>query len=143
MIRLATEKDAEQLLLLNEAFNGKGLTTSDDIKESLSHNLREVVVVAEEKGIVAGFVCVQIKSSFCYQGDLAEITEVFVAPEYRRKKLASKMLAYAEEYCKSQYRIHDFALLTGRGNHAAQALYRLQGYQEEEEMFMTKTEGRE
>lgn len=138
MIRLATEKDAEQLLLLNEAFNGKGLTTPDDIKQSLSQNPREVVVVAEEGETVAGFVCVQIKRSFCYQDDFAEITEVFVAPEYRRRKLAGKMLAYAEEYCMRQYQIHEFALLTGRDNHAAQALYRSRGYREEDEMFMTK-----
>lgn len=143
MIRLAMEKDAEELLLLNEAFNGKGLATVESIKKSLLENPQEVVVVAEENGTIAGFVCVQIKKSFCYQDDLAEITEVFVAQEYRRRKIAGKMVAYAEEYCMQQYRVHDFALLTGKENDAAQALYRARGYQEEDEIFMTKVEGRE
>jgi hypothetical protein len=61
MIRLATADDAEQLFLLNEQFNGKNETILDNIKESLSNNKQELVVVAEESGILIGFVCVQIK----------------------------------------------------------------------------------
>ena len=47
MIRLAITEDAEQLFLLNEQFNGKDET------------------VAEEGDILVGFVCIQIKKSFC------------------------------------------------------------------------------
>lgn len=139
MVRLASRKDAEQLLLLNEAFNGEG-TALGHIERSLSNNRQEVIVVAEEDGILVGFVCVQIKRSFCYQEALAELTEVFVAENYRRRRIASEMIAYAEAHCIKMFHIHEFALLTGKENCAAQALYRRQGYHTEDEVLMTKTE---
>ena len=58
MIRLATAQDAERLFALNERFNGVDETTLDDVRTSLSGNAREIVVVAEEDGSLAGFVCV-------------------------------------------------------------------------------------
>jgi ribosomal protein S18 acetylase RimI-like enzyme len=108
MIRLATADDAEQLFILNEQFNGKEETILESIKESLSNNKQEFVVVAEESGILVGFVCIQIKKSFCYSDVMAEITEVYVDEKHRRRKNASKMIALAETYCKQNYALHKF-----------------------------------
>ena len=138
MIRLATADDAEQLLLLNEQFNGKSDTTIDYIKESLSNNKQEFVVVAEESGILVGFVCVQIIKSFCYSDVMAEITEVFVDEKHRRRKNASQMIAFAEMYCSQNYRLSEFKLLTGNDNLEAQAMYQSQGYQVEDEILLVK-----
>lgn len=138
MIRLATADDAEQLFLLNEQFNGKNETILENIKESLSNNKQEFVVVAEESGILMGFVCVQIKKSFCYSNAMAEITEVFVDEKYRRRKYASKMIAYAEMYCTQNYSLHKLELLTGKENLEAQAMYQTQGYHEEDEILLVK-----
>ena len=46
MKRLATVEDSEQLLCLNEKFNGKDETTLDSLKASLLNNQQEVIVVA-------------------------------------------------------------------------------------------------
>ena len=44
-------------------------------------NRREVVIVADGNGgRLAGFVCVQLKKSFCYDEYMPEITEVYVRP---------------------------------------------------------------
>lgn len=137
-IRLATPQDSEQLYLLNEKFNGKDETTLDNIKESLSKNHQEIVVVAEEKNILAGFVCVQMKKSFCYNDYMPEITEVFVLEEYRRRKIASEMILFAEKYCKQNYSLHKFELLTGNKNLEAQALYHTLGYRNEGELHLSK-----
>lgn len=138
MIRLANIHDSEQLFTLNEQFNGKGETSLNEIKQSLLNNQQEIVVVAEDKDILVGFVCVQIKKSFCYSDVYAEITEVFVSENYRRKKIASKMIAFAENYCTRHYKLHNFEIITGKNNFGAQLLYKSLGYSIKNEIFLSK-----
>lgn len=92
MVRIATVRDAEQLSVLNDEFNGKDETTIDNIRNSIINNKQEVVIVADENGMLVGFVCVQLKKSFCYNEYMPEITEVYVAPTYRKKGIASERL---------------------------------------------------
>ena len=66
MVRIATEQDAAQLQMLNNEFNGEGETTLENIRASLTANRQEVVIVDEDQGELTGFVCVQLKKSFCY-----------------------------------------------------------------------------
>ena len=84
MIRKATVNDAEQLNALNIEFNGEGETTIENIQNSLANNCQEVVIVDDEEGKLTGFVCVQLKKSFCYDDCMPEITEVYVRPACRR-----------------------------------------------------------
>lgn len=88
MVRLATVNDAEQLDILNSEFNGKGETTFENIKDSLLNNQQEVVIVADDNGFLGGFVCIQLKKSFCYDEYMPEITEVYVKMEYRKRGIA-------------------------------------------------------
>ena len=60
MVRIATVRDAEQLEILNNEFNGEGETTLDNIRNSLANNKQEVIVVDEQNGELTGFVCVQL-----------------------------------------------------------------------------------
>ena len=138
MIRKAQAADAEQLFALNEEFNGKGGATPESIRTSLLANPQEIVIVADTGGVLAGFVCVQLKRSFCYDEYMPEITEVYVRPEYRRKGVARAMLAFAEEACAAGRRVPRFELLTGTDNVAAQALYRALGYREDGEIHLSK-----
>lgn len=138
MLRIATIEDAEQLFVLNENFNGKGVTTLDSIKNSIINNKQEVIIVAEENHSLVGFLCIQLKKSFCYHNYSAEITEVFINPMYRRQRIASHMIAFAEQYCMEQYAVQKFEILTGKTNLVAQALYHGLGYSDDGEMHMTK-----
>ena len=138
MVRIATEKDAEQLEILNNEFNGEGETTLDNIRASLADNKQEVIVVDEQNGELTGFVCVQLKKSFCYDDYMPEITEVYVKPQYRRCGVARTMIAYAEEYCKSHYPLHKFELLTGAENDVARIAYAKLGYCEDAELHLAK-----
>ena len=138
MVRIATEKDAEQLEILNNEFNGEGETTLDNIRASLADNKQEVIVVDEQNGELTGFVCVQLKKSFCYDDYMPEITEVYVKPQYRRCGVARTMIAYAEEYCKSHYPLHKFELLTGAENNVARIAYAKLGYCEDAELHLAK-----
>lgn len=140
MIRIATINDAEQLFALNEAFNDPGETTLSHIRESLANNPQELVVVDEQEGMLTGFVCVQLKRSFCYDAVMPEIAEVYVRPEYRQQGIASRMIAFAEEECRKQYSLKPFELLTGQRNTAAQALYRSLGYAADTRLHFVKGE---
>ena len=112
MVRKAIVDDAEQLRILNNEFNGEGETTIENIKKSLMKNQQEVVIVDDENGVLTGFVCVQLKRSFCYNEYMPEITEVYVRSGYRKQGIASKMLVFAEKYCIENYLLCQYELLT-------------------------------
>ncbi|WP_160559948.1 GNAT family N-acetyltransferase [Parablautia muri] len=137
MVRLATAKDAPQLELLNDEFNGVGASRTY-IEKSLLDNRQEIVVVDEEDGGIVGFICVQLKKSFCYDEYMPEITEVYVAQAYRKKGIASNMISFAETYVTSHYNAHEWGLLTGKDNKTAQAVYRKLGYREDGECHFSK-----
>lgn len=138
MVRIATVQDAEQLEILNNEFNGEGETTLDSIRASLAENKQEIVVIDEMNDELTGFVCVQLKKSFCYDEYMPEITEVYVKPRYRRCGVARAMIAYAEEFCISNYPLHKFELLTGSENSIAQIAYKRFGYCEDDELHLAK-----
>lgn len=138
MVRIATEKDAEQLEILNNEFNGEGETTLENIRLSLADNKQEVIVVDEQNRELTGFVCVQLKKSFCYDDYMPEITEVYVKPQYRHNGIARAMITYAEEYCKSHFPLHKFELLTGAENDVARIAYAKLGYCEDAELHLVK-----
>ena len=138
MVRIATVQDAAQLEILNNEFNGEGETTLENIRASLAGNKQEIVVVDEMNGELTGFVCVQLKKSFCYDEYMPEITEVYVKPQYRRCGVARTRIAYAEEYCKSHYPLHKFELLTGAENDVARIAYAKLGYCEDAELHLAK-----
>lgn len=138
LIRLATTLDAEQLYLLNEQFNGKGETTLENIKRTLNDNPQEVIAVAEVSSLLVGFVCIQLKKSFCYDSFMIEITELFVQEEYRRKRIASNLISFIETYCKQNYSFHRIELLTGNKNLSAQAFYHSIGYRDDGELHLFK-----
>ncbi len=138
MVRKATVNDAEQLSALNDEFNGEGETTIENIRNSLTRNHQEVVIVDDDNGVLTGFVCVQLKKSFCYDEYMPEITEVYVRPAYRKQGIASKMIAFAENYCIKNYPLHKYELLTGKENLDAQSVYGKLGYADDNELHLSK-----
>ena len=138
MVRIATVNDAEQLNILNNEFNGVGETSIDNIRNSLKNNKQEVVIVADEDDVLVGFVCVQLKKSFCYDEYMPEITEVYVKPTYRKRGIASEMIAYVETYCSKNYPLHKYELLTGDENLVAQFVYNKLGYADDKELHFSK-----
>ena len=138
LIRLATIDDAMQLCRLNVQFNGKGETTLDNIRRSLVNNPQEIIAVAEENSILVGFICVQMKKSFCYDAFMPEITELFVEKEYRRGKVASRLITFIETHCNQNYPFQRIELLTGKRNLVAQAFYKSIGYHDDGELHLSK-----
>ena len=138
MVRKATVNDAEQLRALNDEFNGKSETTIENIRQSLLSNQQEIVIVDDENGVLTGFICVQLKKSFCYDEYMPEITEVYVRPAYRKQGIASQMISYAEDYCIKNYPLDKYELLTGDENLIAQSVYSKLGYTNDNEIHLSK-----
>ncbi|MFR3439275.1 MAG: GNAT family N-acetyltransferase [Clostridium sp.] len=109
-----------------------------NIGNSLVSNKQEVVIVADEDDILVGFVCVQLKKSFCYDEYMPEITEVYVKPTYRNRGIASEMIIFAENYCSKNYPLHKYELLTGQENLVAQSVYNKLGYVDDNELHLSK-----
>ncbi len=138
VVRRANVSDAEQLEELNNEFNGAGQTSLENIRHSLSNNEREVVIVSDDEGELAGFACIQIKKSFCYDDCMPELTELFVRPQYRKRGVAGSLVSFAEDYCRRNFSVHKIELLTGENNTAAQTAYERMGYREDGEKHLSK-----
>ncbi|GGA85496.1 GNAT family N-acetyltransferase [Ornithinibacillus halotolerans] len=135
-VRLATEKDAEQLSRLNQLFNGGEAVSPEKIKESMK-NSNELIVVAIVDEKIMGFSCAQVFSSFCYDELQGEITEMYVHEGVRRQGLASLMINLLEEKLAECNAKH-VKILTGKQNKAAIKTYTKNGYQLEEDVLLEK-----
>ena len=137
LIRLASPADAQALVRLNCAFNEVDDVTPEDVCRSLE-NSGEIVVVADASGDIAGFCCAQVHHSFCYKSPVAELTEMYVAPEYRRMGCASGILRFLEAHLHSAYGVDEIHLLTGVTNLPAQSAYHQAGFTVKNEVYMVK-----
>ena len=138
MIRFATIEDAVQLEKLNNEFNGAGETTLENIKKSLKENKQELIIVSEEDNQLVGFLCIQLKKSFCYDDYMPEITELFVESEYRRCGISQALMSFAEQYLKENISFNRIELLTNKKNLTAQAAYAKFGFTEDSELHLSK-----
>ena len=136
-IRLATGADAPEMKQLNDLFNGGGSNTTEAIAESLAKNGQEIVCVAADGDRLVGFCCGQVLSSMCYSYQFAEITELYVAAEYRRQGIGRELLKITE-YELSKRGAKHFHILTGSENLTAQALYHSCGYGDTSEILLDK-----
>lgn len=137
LIRPAGPGDAPALRRMNIAFNGDTAVSEQNIRSALTAGA-EIVLIAESDGTPAGFCCAQVHRSFCYPAPVAEVTEMYVAPPFRRRGCASAMLRCLEEQLQDGHGVDEIHLLTGSGNSAAQAAYEKAGFARKNEVYMTK-----
>lgn len=134
-IRWANENDAEDLLKLNDAFNGVG-TNMEEVKESLALS-NELIALAVIDGQAVGFACAQYFKSFCYRGLQGEITEMYIAEVARRRGLATLLIAFIEEELKARG-VTSVKILTGQSNERAIKTYEKSNYARTEEVLLQK-----
>jgi ribosomal protein S18 acetylase RimI-like enzyme len=87
----------------------------------------ETVYVAELEGAVCGFVSLRLTPYLDQDAPYAEITELYVEPDGRRKGVAQALMAFAEAQA-SRYGATSVHLVTGTDNVEAQAFYKAAGY---------------
>jgi ribosomal protein S18 acetylase RimI-like enzyme len=136
-IRLANSTDAPELERLNSLFNGDGNNTIEAVEESLKGNEQEIVCVAADGNKLVGFCCGQILKSMCYSYKFAEVTELYVIDEYRRRGIGRQLLDLTEKDL-SKRGVKHLHVLTGNENFIAQTLYRSCGYGDTSEILLDK-----
>ncbi|MEO7909079.1 MAG: GNAT family N-acetyltransferase [Roseiflexaceae bacterium] len=127
IIRLATPADADDLARMNAAFNGV-LDSAAQIAASLVACAEiESALVADLDGQIGGFACVRVVPCVLYAEPYAELTELYIEPQFRRRGVGRALIAYAEQLARTRGAA-DLLIMTGVDNTAAQALYRAMGY---------------
>ena len=135
-IRLAVELDAEQLQKLNLKFNGHGLTSVEEIQESIK-NSNELIVIALMNEIYVGFICAQYYKSFCYPDFQGEITELYVREPYRGRGIATMLISFIEEELHNRG-IRNVKVLTGNNNQKAIKTYLRSQYNKDDDLVLYK-----
>jgi ribosomal protein S18 acetylase RimI-like enzyme len=130
ILRIAQHTDAAQLSELNREFNDSSANAEQiaDYLKGCPDN--EKTVVAELDGKLVGFGCLQIYRSWCYPEPWAELTEMFVAPEFQRRGFGQAIALFIEQVANDAGAT-EIVLLTGKRNVAGQSLYRKCGYTEQ------------
>ncbi len=126
-IRLAEIEDVPALVRLNQAFNGM-VEPPEHLAARLSDARRvDSPILAEANSHAVGFACLRLLPCVFYAEPYAELTELYVDPGWRRMGVARALMAIAEDLARQSGAV-ELVLLTGPGNHAAQAFYRSMGY---------------
>ncbi|TBL78921.1 GNAT family N-acetyltransferase [Paenibacillus thalictri] len=134
-IRWATQDDSEDLIHLNDLFNGVRMELNE-VKESLRTS-SELVALAFLDHRAVGFACAQYFKSFCYPDLYAEITEMYVSEHARRRGIASLLLGFIEEELREKG-VKNVKLLTGLKNETALKTYAANGYIIRDDAVMKK-----
>lgn len=134
-IRWAHADDAEILAILNEEFNGPGITALE-VRRSLEE-AHEFVAIALIDDVPAGFACAQCYSSVCYPHPQGEITELYINRSARRKGAATLLLAFLEQELRVRG-VKTIKVLTGNNNALALKLYERSGYLRKEHISLQK-----
>jgi len=125
-IRKATAEDAAALADLNDEFNGLRMPLTE-IKKRLRTSRKEVVLVAHVARRPVGYACIQYSRSFCYPHPWAEVTEMYVRCQQRRKGIGTALLEAAETESRKRG-VDQIIVLTGEKNTRGQGLYESAGY---------------
>ena len=136
IVRRAKSSDAVALVELNEEFNRFRMPLAV-VRKCLTANVKEAVFLAEANGKAAGYACVQRSRSFCYVHPWAEVTEMYVRREYRRKGIGTALLRAAEEHARRRG-VNLIQVLTGEKNRRGQGLYAAAGYLREKKYVYIK-----
>jgi ribosomal protein S18 acetylase RimI-like enzyme len=109
----------------------------EGIEKLLKKENTRIYIALNESGHLIGFVIVMLAFEHILTGEFqAEINDLYVLPEYRRKKAATLLLAMAEKFVHFKgLKYVSAEILTE--NPGAMAFFRERGYIEEVKILMT------
>jgi len=127
-VRAAGPADAPAVAELLVEFNGEGLPA-----EALARRMEEVrsletAFLGEWDGEAAGLLVLRLVPTLSGAQDWAEITEMYVRPQFRRRGIG-RALMEAALGCGRQRGCREFHLLVDPSNETALAFYARLGFQ--------------
>ncbi|MCR8642006.1 GNAT family N-acetyltransferase [Paenibacillus sp. N1-5-1-14] len=100
-------------------------------------NPNELVALAVMNEVSVGFACAQCYRSICYSRPNAEITELYIVAEARRKGIATLLISFIEEELRLRG-VKSVKVLTGQDNEVAINTYERSNYIKEDEQLLQK-----
>ena len=109
------------------------------LKNALCNDKRAVLFVSiSSDNKYQSFVFANVASGLESGGDYLWINELYVDENYRRVNLATKMLGYVETWCLEN-RIKYISCCTGKANIKAQDMYKKNGFDMNETIWIDKS----
>lgn len=101
-IREATKSDYQELMKLYNDFVGQKRYSKldNDSFYIVLVNDNNYIYVAEEGNDLVGFATFSVRDVIRYPKPIAELDELFVSPEYRKKGVGKKLMQQIEEKAK-------------------------------------------
>ena len=139
----ATRTDIETLLPLMQAYYQE-----DRLEVSSEHTKRALeqffssqdqgrIWILQCRGGQAGYLALTWSYSFEYGGRVAEVDELYVAPQFRNRGLAQAALSFAETTCKA-LKLKALSLEVKPENDSARRLYHRFGFTKSARDFFLK-----
>lgn len=125
--RLATSQDAAEIARLNRLFNEVSLPPAHYASRLSDPSRVESFILAEIEGQVVGFAGLRISPTVLYREPHAEITEMFVMEDFRRRGVGRALIEHAEQMAHEKG-ASEIIVATDFYNHGAQELYRSLGF---------------
>ena len=127
MIRPAVAADASAILQLNAAFEDVRATVTHIAGHIENHAQFETPFVATMDERIVGLACLRLLPCLCDPLPYAELTELVVDPDYRRKGVGRSLVKYIERKARAQGAVR-LTLMTAWQNTGAHAFYQALGY---------------
>lgn len=128
IVRMATIADAQAIAGLNEAFNGVATAPVVMAQRMAAASQVERIFLAEIGGVAVGFASLWVFPVACFAEPYAEVSELYVHEDYRRRGIGRALLTYAIQVARAAG-ARELRLVTGFRNTAAQRLYSSLGFE--------------
>ena len=127
MVRPAVAADASAILRLNAAFEDVRATVAHIAGHIENQAQFETPFVATMDERIVGLACLRLLPCLCDPLPYAELTELVVDPNYRRRGVGRCLVQYIERAARAQGAV-TLTLMTAWQNSGAQAFYQALGY---------------
>ena len=129
-IRRATEQDVQGIFRLNQAFGYEYplKATAEKLRAAVSDPGQCILVAEEADGVLSGYIHLEDYDTL-YFPHMKNILGLIVLPEYRKRGIASALLAESETWAKDTGAA-GIRLDSGAERAPAHACYRRAGYTE-------------
>lgn len=126
-VRHATPNDAPAIARLNTLHNDLRATPEHIAAHIATQSRFETPFVAELDGQVVGIACLRLLPCICDPIPYAELTELFVDPDFRRRGIGRALIRHIEAQAQAQGAV-ELVLMTAWRNTAAHTFYHALGY---------------
>lgn len=138
-IRNAKESDYEELMKLYNLFveSARYSNHDNDSFHKVLNNPSNFILIAEDGGVITGFLTFSVRDVIRYPKQIAEVDELFVLEEYRKHGVGKQLMEQMEKKAK-ELNCHKIFIESATEREAAHKFYESLGYKNNGYHFVKK-----